>query len=71
MRKGQDAICHLFVFNLSSYQLLTLELSIEALTSMVAVRREMETEPVLTADHRGWEVHACEPGDEEKEKNIF
>lgn len=40
-----------FFVHLLSERRLTLELSIEPLAPMVAVRREVEPEPVLAADH--------------------
>lgn len=73
MEKDQDVTCHLLIsfLNLLSWHFLTLELSIEPLASMVAVRCEVETEPVLAADHRRWEVHACEPGEEKEEGSLL
>jgi hypothetical protein len=72
VKKDQDVTGHLFIdFSFIQQYLLTLELSIEPFTSVIAVRCKVETEPVLAADHRGWEVHACEPGGEKAERNIL
>lgn len=50
-----------FFFLLKKRSALTLELRVEASAPVVAVRREVQPQPVLAADHGGRQVRAGQP----------
>lgn len=61
-RTGSSAIFYfLFYFFAQETEPLTLELRVEASAPVVAVRREVQPQPVLAADHGGRQVRAGQP----------